>query len=87
MDITEVGNSIQIRILYDDAERLKSMKLVPQQPWHKALNNLLKEYDELKKENLVLKRQLRTHISELKKPHPTLPGNVQAIELKADQLE
>jgi hypothetical protein len=60
------------------------MKTRPQQPWHKALNNLLKEYDELKKENAVLKRQLRSRY-EVKSP--ALPGNVQAIELKAEQLE
>ena len=81
MDISEIGNSIQIRITYEDAERLRAMKVVPEQPWHKALNNLLKENDDLKKEVKDLKRQLHLKY-EIKLTDP-LASN----ELKVEQIK
>ena len=75
--ITEIGESIQIRIQYEDAERLKKLKQNPEEPWYVVVHNVLVENARLKKE--------LSH-KEVKTPTP-LPGNVPVTELKAEQLE
>ena len=50
MAITEIGESIQIRILYEDGEKLKKLKESPEEPWYKVINRLLINYDKLKKQ-------------------------------------
>jgi len=50
MDITEPGTSIQIRILYEDAERLYKLKTGPEEAWYKVIGRLLDENEQLKKQ-------------------------------------
>jgi hypothetical protein len=50
MAITEIGESIQIRILYEDGEKLKKLKQSPEEPWYKVINRLLIDYDKLRKQ-------------------------------------
>lgn len=77
MAITEIGENIQIRIQYEDAERLKKLKQNPEDPWYVVVHEVLVENAKMKKE--LSHREA--------KPHPNLPGNVQAIELKVEQLK
>lgn len=41
MAITEIGNSIQIRILFEDGERIKKLKLKPDEPWNEVIHRIL----------------------------------------------
>lgn len=49
MAITEIGNSIQIRIKFESGEYLKSQKKEPTEPWNEVLERVLKEHKALKK--------------------------------------
>ena len=75
--ITEIGESIQIRIQYEDAERLKKLKQTPEEPWYSVVHRVLVENAKQKKE--------LSH-KEVKIPS-ALPGNVVVTELKAEQLD
>ena len=44
MGITELGVAIQIRIWYEDAERLKALKLCEEEPWYKVVKRVLDEH-------------------------------------------
>lgn len=50
MDISEIGNSIQIRIMYEDGELLKKLKKSPEESWYKVIHRVLLELDECKKQ-------------------------------------
>lgn len=52
-DISEVGEAKQIRILYDEADWLEKLKLVPQEPWYKVLARVHTEYEAMKKDARV----------------------------------
>ena len=57
MDISEIGNSIQIRILYEDGERLKKLKVVPEEAWYKVVRRILNDYEQLKKQVKPLEKE------------------------------
>ena len=48
MAITDIGESIQIRIEYVDSDQIK--KLYPEEPWYKAIKRLLHDLNECKKQ-------------------------------------
>jgi hypothetical protein len=57
MDISEIGNSIQIRIKYEDGERIKKLKHVPEESWHKVITRILNDFESLKKQVKTLEKE------------------------------
>lgn len=62
--ITEIGESIQIRIQYEDSERLKKLKQSPEEPWYVVVHNVLMDNARMKKELSENKGRSLTSLSD-----------------------
>jgi hypothetical protein len=50
MPIAEIGRSVQVRIEFEDAEKLRKLKLKPEEAWYEVIHRVLIDYENLKKQ-------------------------------------